>query len=147
MGEPIASPAEARGSARRGAGGPSPIDSDAVAAGRRGSIVATLVRLGFIAADRAAPNNTAVEVLAELLPGDAEIGLCLTCRECASSEPHPFAQTTGLFANLGSFYMNRSAAEFAGGESLLTAPRRELVVCTQRCAVVVGLAPAQRPSR
>jgi catechol 2,3-dioxygenase-like lactoylglutathione lyase family enzyme len=108
-----------------------PIESDEAAAARRASIAAILVRLGFIAADRAVPDNPAVEVLAELLPADAEIGLCLTCREFASSDRHPFAQTTGVFPDVASFYMNQSVAEVSGGQSLLKAPRRELVVCTQ----------------
>src|SRR5437879_13224590 len=43
-------------------------DSDHAMAERRLSIAATLVLLGFIAADRATPDNPAVEVLSELLP-------------------------------------------------------------------------------
>ena len=89
------------------------------------------MRLGFLAAERAAPDNPAVEVLAELLPPDAEVSLCLTCREFASSGPHPFGQTSGVFADVASFYTNQSVAEVSGGQTLLTAPRRELVLCTQ----------------
>jgi hypothetical protein len=130
-GDPGAQPAET--GEDRGASEPpvAPIDPDAAAAERRAAIAAALLELGFITADRALPNNPAVEVLAELLPTDAEIGLCLTCREFSSSGPHPFAQTTGVFPDMASFYMSRSASEFSGGQSLLTAPRRELVLCTQ----------------
>lgn len=107
-------------------------DSDQTMAERRLSIAARLVRLGFIAADRATPSNPAVEVLSELLPPDAELGLCLTCHGFSSSAPYPFAETTGVFPNRGSFRMNPALAEVSPhGPPLLTAPRRELVVCTQ----------------
>ena len=99
---------------------------------RRLSIAATLVRLGFIAVDRAAPDNPAVQVLSELLPPDAEIGLCLTCHSVSSSTRYVFAETTGVFPNVGSFRMNPSTAHvLSGGAPVLTAPRREIVVCTQ----------------
>jgi hypothetical protein len=107
-------------------------DADPGMVERRLWIAARLVRLGFIAADRATPDNPAVEVLSELLPPDAELRLCLTCHGFSSSGPYPFAETTGSFAAVGSFRMNPVAA-FASGDrnALLTAPRRELVVCTQ----------------
>jgi hypothetical protein len=89
------------------------------------------VRLGFIAADRATPDNPAVEVLSELLPPDAELGLCLSCHGFCSSAPYRFAETTGSFPDVGSFRMNPAGAHLSGeGAPLLTAPRRELVVCT-----------------
>jgi hypothetical protein len=107
-------------------------DSDRGMAGRRLAIAARLVELGFIAADRATPGNPAVEVLSELLPPDAELGLCLTCHGFSSSAPYPFAETTGVFSNRGSFRMNPALAEVSpNGPPLLTAPRRELVVCSQ----------------
>ena len=106
-------------------------DSDRALAARRLLIAARLVELGFIAADRATPDNPAVQVLSELLPPDAELGLCLTCHGFSSSGPYPFAETTGIFPNRGSFRMNPAAAHFSGtGTPLLTAPRRELVACT-----------------
>jgi len=98
---------------------------------RRLSIAARLVQLGFIATDRAAPDNPAVEVLSELLAPDAELRLCLTCREFSSSAPYPFAETTGIFPG-GSFRMSPAVADLSPeGSPLMTAPRRELVVCTQ----------------
>ena len=107
-------------------------DSDHAIAERRLSIAARLVRLGFIASDRATPDNPAVQVLSELLPPDAELGLCLTCHGFSSSAPYPFAETTGIFPDLCSFRMNPAAAHVTGDRTpLLTAPRRELVVCTQ----------------
>jgi hypothetical protein len=106
--------------------------SDKAIAGRRLSIAATLVRLGFIAGDRATPNNPAVQVLSELLPPDAELDLCLTCHGFSASAPYPFAETTGIFPNVGTFRMGPASAEVSPhGAPLLTAPRRELVVCTQ----------------
>ena len=108
------------------------VGSDQAMAKRRLSIAARLVELGFITADRATPENPAVEVLGELLPPDAELGLCLTCHGFSSSAPYPFAETTGVFPNRGSFRMNPALAEVSPhGPPLLTAPRRELVVCTQ----------------
>ena len=108
------------------------VGSDQAMAKRRRSIAARLVELGFITADRATPENPAVEVLGELLPPDAELGLCLTCHGFTSSAPYPFAETTGVFPNRGSFRMNPALAEVSPhGPALLTAPRRELVVCTQ----------------
>src|SRR5207344_1170309 len=102
-------------------------DPDHAIADRRLSIAASLVRLGFIAADRASPDNPAVQVLSELLPPDAELGLCLTCHGCSSSAPYPFAETTGIFPDLCSFQMNPAAAHVSGDRTpLLTAPRREL---------------------
>ena len=107
-------------------------DSDQAMAGRRLSIAARLVRLGFITEDRATPDNPAVQVLSELLPPDAELGLCLTCHGFSSSAPYPFAETTGTFPDVGSFRMNPAVAQVSPhGPPLLTAPRRELVVCTQ----------------
>jgi hypothetical protein len=107
-------------------------DSDQAMAERRLSIAARLVQLGFITADHATPDNPAVEVLSELLPPDAELGLCLTCHGFSSSAPHPFAETTGVFPNRGSFRMTPALAEVSPhGPPLLAAPRRELVVCTQ----------------
>ena len=106
--------------------------SDQAIAGRRLSIAARLVELGFIAADRATPDNPAVQVLGELLPPDAELDLCLTCHGFSSSAPYPFAKTTGVFPNRGSFRMNPALAEVSPhGPPLLIAPRRELLVCTQ----------------
>jgi hypothetical protein len=137
---------------RRGAGGPGDVapaadeeagDSDApvsdadagsdqATAERRRSIAARLVRLGFIAADWATPGNPAVHVLSELLPLDAELDLCLTCHGFSSSAPYPFTETTGIFPNVGTFRMGPASAEVSPhGSPLLTAPRRELVVCTQ----------------
>jgi hypothetical protein len=107
-------------------------ESDQAMAGRRLSIAASLVRLGFIAADRATPDNPAVEVLSELLPPDAELGLCLTCHGFSSSAPYQFAETAGIFRDVGSFRMNPALAQVSPhGPPLLTAPRSELVVCTQ----------------
>ena len=108
-------------------------DSDQAVAERRLSIAGRLVELGFIAAERATPDNPAVEVLSELLPPDAELGLCLTCHGFTSSAPYPFAETTGVFPNRGSFRMNPALAEVSplSGPPLLTAQRRELVVCTE----------------
>jgi len=107
-------------------------DADQAMAERRSSIAARLVRLGFIAANRATPDNPAVQVLSELLPLDAELSLCLTCHGFSSSAAYPFAETTGIFPNVGSFRMNAAAADVSGGGTrLLTAPRRELVACTQ----------------
>ena len=107
-------------------------DADQAMAERRRSIAATLVRLGFIAAHRETPNNPAVQVLSELLPPDAELGLCLTCHGFSASAPYPFAETTGIFPNVGTFRMGPASADVSPhGSPLLTAPRRELVVCTQ----------------
>lgn len=102
---------------------------DQVAASRRPSIAARLVQLGFIAADRAMPENPAVQVLAELLPRDAEVELCLTCHEFSCSAPCSFSRTTGVFPNPATRYM--SEGEFSARPTLVKGPRRELVVCTQ----------------
>lgn len=107
------------------------VDSDEVIAGRRMSIAATLVQLGFIAADRATPDNPAVQVLSEILPRDGEIGLCLTCHSVSSTIRYPFNKTAGVFPNVGRFRVNSSAPHgSSGGAQLLTALRREIVVCT-----------------
>jgi hypothetical protein len=123
---------------RRGAGQPDATvsrpdaDSKDAIAERRLSIAAALVRLGFIAADRARLDNPAVEVLSELLPPDAELGLCLTCHAFSSSAPYRFSEMTGSFPDVGSFRMNPALAHGSADRlPLLTAPRRELVVCTQ----------------
>ncbi len=107
-------------------------DFDQAIAERRLSIAARLVQLGFIAADRATPDNPAVQVLSELLPPDAELGLCRTCHGFSFSAAYPFAETAGMFPNGGSFRLNPAAARVSPhGTPLLTTPRRELVVCTQ----------------
>jgi hypothetical protein len=63
------------------------------------------------AADRATPNNPAVQVLSEPLPPDAELGLRLTCHRFSSSAPYRFAETTGTFRAVASFRMNPAAAD------------------------------------
>ena len=106
--------------------------SDQAMAERPRSIAARLVRLGFIAADWATPDNPAVQVLTELLPLDAELDLCLTCHGFSASARYQFAETTGIFPNVGTFRMGPASADVSPhGAPLLTAPRRELVVCTQ----------------
>ena len=71
-------------------------------------------------------------MLSELLPTDAELDLCLTCHGFSASAPYPFAETTGIFPNVGTFRMGPASADVSPhGTPLLTAPRRELVVCTQ----------------
>ena len=106
--------------------------SDQAIVRRRMPIAARLVQLGFIAADHATPDNPAVQVLSELLPPDAQLRLCLTCHGFSSSGPYPFAETAGVFPNVESFRMNPALAQVSPhGPPLLTAPRRELVLCTQ----------------
>ena len=70
-------------------------DSDQAMAKRRLSIAAWLVQLGFITADRATPDNPAVEVLGELLPPDAELGLCLTCHAFSCQRPVSVCRVDG----------------------------------------------------
>ncbi len=53
--------------------------------------------------------------MVELLPANAEIDMCLTCREFTTSDPYPFEQTTGLFPDVASFYMNQSVGQVSGG--------------------------------
>jgi hypothetical protein len=120
-------PAEARAASELTAAGP---DSDQAAAARRAAIAAMLVRLGFVPADRATPDNPAVEVLAELLPPEAEVELCLTCREFSCSGPYEFAHTIGRFPDAAT--MRRGGGlRYPANEALVKGPRRDLVVCTQ----------------
>ena len=104
-------------------------DSDQAAAARQASIAATLARLGFLPADRATPDNPAVEVLAELLPPKAEVELCLTCHEFSCSAPYEFAHTTGRFPDAATTL--RGGGLYPASDMLVKGPRRELVVCTQ----------------
>lgn len=119
-------PTEARAASDSTAAGP---DSGQAAATRRAAIAAMLVRLGFLPADRATPDNPAVEVLAELLPPEAEVELCLTCHEFSCSGPYEFAHTTGRFPDAAT--MRRGGGLYPASETLVKGPRRELVVCTQ----------------
>lgn len=119
-------PAEARAASDSTVAGP---DSGQAAAARRAAIAAMLVRLGFLPADRATPDNPAVEVLAELLPPEAEVELCLTCHEFSCSGPYEFAHTTGRFPDAAT--MRRGGGLYPAIEALVKGPRRELVVCTQ----------------
>lgn len=118
--------AEARPASDSVAAGP---DSDQAAAARRASIAATLARLGFLPAERATLDNPAVEVLAELLPPEAEVELCLTCHEFLCSGPYEFAQTTGRFPDAAT--TRRGGGLYPASDTLVKGPRRELVVCTQ----------------
>lgn len=95
-----------------------PADDDVATAARRAAIAAALVRSGFVASDRAALDNPAVEVLAELLPPEAEIDLCLTCDDVSTSGQHTFTERSGQFP--------RPAGSPAGNTS-----RRAFVVCTE----------------
>jgi hypothetical protein len=115
-------PAEAPAASDAASAGPG---SDQAAAARRASIAATLVRLGFLPADRATPDNPAVAVLAELLPLETEVELCLTCQKFTCSSPYEFVHTTGRFPDPGTMRRGRA------GERLVQGPRRELVVCTR----------------
>jgi hypothetical protein len=52
----------------------------------------------------------------------------MTCHECSSSTPYPFAETTGIFPDVGGFRLNPSGAHvWSPGARLLSAPRREFV--------------------
>lgn len=103
-------------------------DSEGTAAARRASIAATLVELGFIPGDRATPNNPAVEVLAELLPPEAKVELCLTCHEFSCSGAYEFAHSTGQFPDVATRY---APGVHGSGGMLVKGPRRDLVLCTQ----------------
>jgi hypothetical protein len=123
--EAARAPAESRAASDAGSAGP---DSEQAAAARRASIASTLVALGFIARDRATPDNPAVEVLAELLPLQDEVELCLTCHEFSCSGPYELAQVTGRFPDVATM---RRRGMHAVGDPLVKGPRRELVVCTR----------------
>ena len=49
-------------------------------------------------------------MLSELLPLDGELRVCLTCHGFSSSAPYPFAETTRIFPDVGSFRFNRAVA-------------------------------------
>lgn len=73
-------------------------------------------------------------------PPDAEPSLYLTCRGFSSNAPYPFAETTGIFPNVGSFRMNpASRGSAADGTS-----RRARDVHAGR-AELDRIASAERP--
>jgi hypothetical protein len=104
-------------------------DPDQAADARRDAVATALVRVGFIAADHATPDNPAVEVLAELLPPEAEINLCLTCRDVSSSRPYTFTESTGQFPHRASFSTEEAHPTGWRG-SPVSAQRHDFVVCT-----------------
>ena len=93
---------------------------------RRSQVAATLVRLGFLDTDHATPTNQAVEVLAGLLPPEAEVRLCLTCRKFTCSGQYEFAYAAGTFWDVAT-----QALGAGGAHALREGPRPELVVCTR----------------
>lgn len=122
IGQTTTAPADTDSTAAR-------LDSEQGAAARRESIAATLVRLGFISADHAVPDNPAVAVLAELLPLGAEVELCLTCHKFSCRGPYEFAHATGAFPDVATFAWGSGISD--APRELAKGPRRELVVCTQ----------------
>lgn len=105
-------------------------DPEQAAAARRAAIAAALVQVGFIAPDHATPDNPAVEVLAELLPADAELNLCLTYHDISSNRQYRFTESTGQFPHRGFFSASHAHPTGPRG-SPPPAQRRDFVVCTE----------------
>ena len=64
---------------------------------RRSAIAATLARLGFISGETAERDNAAADILAEPLPDDSEIQVCLSCHDVSADGPYRFAEAKGVF--------------------------------------------------
>ncbi len=95
---------------------------------RRREIALTLARLGLISIESAEADNPAVEVLAALLPRDADIELCLSCHKFSASEAYPFHEATGLFRRLRS---SLPVSGFFSGGRVVPPTRTDLVLCTE----------------
>ena len=64
------------------------LEPDAATIARQEAIAAALVRLGFLSSAAVEDDNPAVDVLAALLPPDAEVGICLSCHEFSYEGAH-----------------------------------------------------------
>jgi hypothetical protein len=95
---------------------------------RRREISAALMHLGLIASDNT-ERNPAVDVLAALLPADAEIEVCLSCHRFSSSEAYPFREASGLFLRPTTSVQVR--AGYWSAERVVPPLRTDLVLCTK----------------
>ena len=96
--------------------------------GRRAAVAETLARLGFISSDARRRRNPAVDVLAKLLPEDAEIAVCLTCLGVKSNGHYQCQERSGSFRAMT---VTRQDGPYAVGDSVHALERTEIVVCTE----------------
>jgi len=94
---------------------------------RRAAIADTLARLGFISETAARLSNVAVDVLATLLPGGSQIGVCLSCLGVKSRGAYKCRERSGSFRGMA---VTRSD-QHAAGDYVHAIERTEMVLCTQ----------------
>jgi DnaJ domain len=96
--------------------------------GRHAAIADMLVRLGFVSSDVRRGSNPAVDVLATLLPEDAEVAVCLTCLGVKANGPYECRETSGTFTAMT---ITRQDGPYAIGDYVHAIDRTDIVLCTQ----------------
>jgi hypothetical protein len=94
-------------------------------------IAAMLARLGFISSETARRDNAAADILAELLPDDSEIRVCLSCHDASADGPYRFAEAKGVFRRPATPGFVTMAFGPVPGPVTVALPRTEMVLCTQ----------------
>lgn len=98
---------------------------------RRSAVAANLVRLGFISSETAERDNAAADILAELLPDDSTIQVCLSCHEASVDGAYRFAEATGVFRRPTTPAFTMMAFQPVSAQVTVPLPRTQMVLCTR----------------
>lgn len=110
---------------------------------RREAIAAALSRLGFISSETAHRDNAAVDVLAALLPTQAEVGVCLSYHDFRSTGTYRFTEKSGVFKRPTTPRFTAPFASLPGPQST-PMPRTEIVLCPQEELLWTASRPRRR---
>ena len=97
-----------------------PLQASPETLARRREIAKTLARVGLLPNDSAEADNPAVDVLAALLPRDANIELCLSCHKFSASQAYPFHEVS---CSAPEHFSRGVGLSPGGGSSLAHRPR------------------------
>jgi hypothetical protein len=111
---------------------------------RRREIANALARAGLLSNERAEADNPAVDVLAALLPRDADIELCLSCHKSSASQAYPFHEATGLLRRPST---SLAVSGYFSGGRVVPPTRTDLVLCTEDALLWTRSAPRIKGTR
>lgn len=106
-------------------------EPDAERGSRRFAIAATLARLGFISDETAERDNAAADILAELLPNNSAIQLCLSCHDVSLDGTYRFTEAKGVFRRPTTPGYMMMAFQPISAPATVPLPRTQMVLCTQ----------------
>jgi hypothetical protein len=121
-----------------------PLQASPETLARRREIAKTLARLGLLSNERAEADNPAVDVLAALLPRDANLELCLSCHRFSASQAYPFHEATGLFQRPST---SLAVSGYFSGGRIVPPTRTDLVLCTGDALLWTRSAPRIKGTR